>query len=187
MPKNNTQNPLEAAGSINLNRRSMIKAAAWATPVVAAAVAVPMAAASVTLANSGSVAMAYDSATGVISAGPSSFGITGTGTAGANVSTGPITVTIFHPTEYVPQLTVGQSVGNGWIVSALEDDGVEGTVLLTYAAGLSLSAPGTVLAPSFDTVVFHGPAGTPARRSFSIEDSWANYPTWGTASTWPRN
>ncbi len=178
------QNGMTASREVS--RRTVVKAGAWAVPVVAAAVALPMAAASVTLAPTGSLNLAYNAATGVVEISSITFGIIGTGTPGASQETGALTVLIEAPDDYTVTVADGQNLGNGWVATVYSQDGSV-FVLLTYAAGLQLTSTGTATAPQPNTtVVFSGPAGMPPRRTFAYEDSWANYPSWGIASVWPK-
>lgn len=167
----------------NPQRRSMLKAAAWAAPVVAIAATAPLAAASVTLTSSGGFSFIYDVAAGNVTLLRSTFGINASGTPGREIATGALSVTVDYPAPYLTTLQAGDNVGKGWIVQSNSSQ----ALILVFPAGLSTKIAGNYVAPSFDPILFQAPVNTmPAKRSFAFEDSWANFPEWGTAATWPK-
>ncbi len=176
----------------NPQRRQMMKAAAWAAPVVAVAASAPLAAASITTVQpGGSVAFGYDVGAGSVTAESATFSATFGGTAGATtLSTGALTVTLRFPAVY-SQVSVidGQDLGNGWVVTSLSTDGSgRKNVTAQFAPGISSSTPGTLTVPSFTTpiVASGAPSGTvPSAESIRVKTEWANNSNWGTTTFWP--
>lgn len=172
-----------------LSRRTVVKAGAWAVPVVAAAVAVPMAAASVTLTSMGGLTFFQDGGAGTVTLSNISFGINGVGTPGAPQATGSISIRIDSPNSYVLNIQDGEDLGNGWIasVAAHPTNQNKTRLVLTYAPGLELSSQGSAVVPQLaKPVVYTGqPNSTPSVLAFGYRDSWANFPSWGTSAQWP--
>ncbi|MGB4779136.1 hypothetical protein [Microbacterium sp.] len=175
------------------SRRTVIKAAAWAAPVVAVAATAPLAAASVdSLQPAGSLSFGYNQGAGTVTVSGASYSVTAIGTSGGTAkSTGALSVAVRVPAVY-PTFSVDQGdvLDNGWIVSSIAGPDGQGrkTVTLQYPAGITTSVPGTYAVPSFTIpVVFSGaPSGTvPAAESFRIVTSWENLPTAGQTGLWP--
>lgn len=183
------KNPIEGAASASFDRRTMIKAAAWAAPVVAVAVAAPMAAASLTVNPSGTVSFAYDVGAGTVTASNINFAITTTGTPGASpIETGPLSARIrFRNASYTSPLAINDSLGNGWVVSNRTTGATYDEITATYAPGITTNTAGTFAAPTISApIVLTGTPGTvPPAESIRIVTVWTNHPTWGQTTFWP--
>lgn len=184
----------ESDQTAGLQRRTVLKGAAWAVPVVAAAVAVPMAAASVTqLLPSTSLGFGYNVAEGTISSESAVFGVTAVGTSGGSteLSSGPLQVEVRFPSVYSSVNVVeSQDLGNGWVVLSVTTSGSFTTVTVYHAAGIKTSEPGYFTIPSFTTPIVASvaspPSTIPSPESVRVRTSWPEQETsWGNTSYWP--